>query len=53
MLEAISKTKLKDSLQTINGCGCGTEIEYIKQMLSDLGMSNIEVIDENIEPLID
>ena len=50
IIKAFGKCGIKDSLKTFNVCTCGITVENVKQMLSDNGMSLVNVVQENSWP---
>ena len=50
IIEAISKSTLKDSLEEINIHKCGVAISEVKQMLTDEGISNIKITNNKVVP---
>ena len=53
IIKAISKCKLKDSLQTLNVRDCEVAIQKVKKMLSTHGMANVQYNYVNIRTIIE
>ncbi|CAI2363269.1 unnamed protein product [Moneuplotes crassus] len=53
IIVAIKNSSLKDSLLQINVEGCNIEIDQVNELLAAHGLSNIEVVEEENEPLED
>ena len=51
IVEAISKSGLKDSLQTLDIQSCGLDKEKVKELIIAHGMSNASIVEDGPEPM--
>ena len=51
IIKSIGKSKIKDSLTTLNFYDNGVDVSVVKKMLQDQGMGNVNVTSEDVRPL--
>ena len=51
IIKSIGKSKIKDSLTTLNFYVNGVDVSVVKKMLQDQGMGNVSVTSEDVRPL--
>ena len=51
IIKSIGKSKIKDSLTTLNFYSNEVDVSVVKKMLQDQGMGNVSVTSENVRPI--